>query len=262
MWLGFSDFMEGLLEEEDRVMESMEMERVKVVKKLLMMSKEKKMPLSKIYHCRVIFGVPDDFRDWVLKFPDDFRVVNGDDGTRVLELVKWDPALAVSALEREFMVDEEKVKRAFKFPLKHGKALDLDDDEVKRLSLLNTLPLVSPYSDGWKHDLWTLEAEKYRVGLIHEFLSLTLEKRASIHHIVEFKEEFSLTKHTYQMLSKQPRTFYLAGTEMNWVVFLKDAYDENGNLVEKDPQVVFNERLYKYAQMQQPEELIHFDELW
>ena len=34
---------------------------------------------------------------------------------------------------------------------------------------------------GWKLDLWSLEAEKYRVGIIHEFLSLTLEKRALIH---------------------------------------------------------------------------------
>lgn len=256
MWLGFSDLMEGLLEEERRISESMEMERVKVVKKLLMMSKEKRMPLSKIYHCRLLFGVPDDFRDWVLKFPDDFRVVNNDDGSRFLELAKWDPALAVSALEREFMVDEDKVKRAFKFPVKHGKSLDLEEDDARQLNLLNTLPLVSPYSDGSKHELWTLEAEKYRVGVIHEFLSLTLEKRASIHHIVEFKDEFSLTKHTYQMLLKQPRTFYLAGTEMNWVVFLKDAYDENGKLIEKDPQVLFNEKLYSYAEMQQPEELI------
>ncbi|XP_074294414.1 protein WHAT'S THIS FACTOR 1 homolog, chloroplastic-like [Silene latifolia] len=254
MWLGFTEFMEGLLEEEQKIMESMEMERVKVVKKLLMMSKEKKMPLSKIYHCRFLFGIPDNFRDWVLNFPEDFRVVNSDDGSRTLELLKWDPSLAVSALEKEFMVDEEKVKRAFKFPLKHGKSLDLDHDEVNRLNFLNTLPLVSPYSEGWKHELFTLEAEKYRVGIIHEFLGLTLEKKASIHHIVEFKEEFSLTKHTYQMLSKQPRAFYLAGTEMNWVVFLKDAFDENGHLIEKDPQVAFNERLYTYAQMQQPPE--------
>ncbi|KAK9682060.1 hypothetical protein RND81_10G047800 [Saponaria officinalis] len=260
MWLGFTEFMENLLEEEHKIMESMEIERVKVVKKLLMMSKEKRMPLSKIYHCRFLFGIPDDFRDWVLKFPDDFRVVNGDDGSRTLELLKWDPALAISALEKEFMVDEEKVRRAFKFPLKHGKSLDLDEDDIRRLNLLNTLPLVSPYSDGWKHELWTLEAEKYRVGIVHEFLRLTLEKKASIHHIVEFKEEFSLTKHTYQMLLKQPRTFYLAGTEMNWVVFLKDAYDENGNLIEKDPQVAFNEKLYRYAQMQKPHELNHASE--
>ncbi|PRQ21861.1 putative plant organelle RNA recognition domain-containing protein [Rosa chinensis] len=170
------------------LMEAMEGDRVNKVRKLLMMSANKRIPLSKIYHCRLLFGIPEDFRDRVAKYPDYFRVVVEGDGKRVLELVKWDPLLAVSSLEREFVVNEDKVKRAFRFPVKHGKDLD-----------------------GSRLDLWTLEAEKYRVGILHEFLSLTLEKRASIHHIVEFKEEFSLTKHTYQMLFKQPRTFYLPG---------------------------------------------------
>lgn len=40
---------------------------------------------------------------------------------------------------------------------------------------------------------------------------------------------------------------------MNWVVFLKDAYDENGGLIDKDSQVIFNEKLYKYAQMKEGE---------
>ncbi|KAF4360559.1 protein WHAT'S THIS FACTOR 1 homolog, chloroplastic [Cannabis sativa] len=251
MWIGFTDFMEELLEEERSVMDSMEIDRVDKVRKLLMMSAQKRIPLSKIYHCRLLFGIPEDFRDRVAKYPNYFRVVVEDGGKRVLELVNWDPMLAVSALEKEFMVDEDKVKRAFKFAVKHSKDLDLDEDDTRKLNLLNTLPLVSPYSDGSKLDLWTLEAEKYRVGVLHEFLSLTLEKRASIHHVVEFKEEFSLTKHTYQMLLKQPRTFYLAGTEMNWVLFLKDSYDENGVLINKDPQVVFTEKLFKYAQMQE-----------
>ncbi|XP_059631340.1 protein WHAT'S THIS FACTOR 1, chloroplastic [Cornus florida] len=251
MWFGFTDSMEDLLQQEREIMDSMEVDRVNTVRKLLMISANKRIPLSKIYHCRLLFGIPEDFRDRVVKYPNYFNIVVENDGKRVLELVNWDASLAVSALEREFMVDEDRVKKAFKFPIKHGKSLDLEEGDARKLNLLNTLPLVSPYSDGSKLDLWTLEAEKYRVGLLHEFLSLTLEKRASIHHIVEFKEEFSLTKHTYQMLLKQPQTFYLAGTEMNWVVFLRDAYDEDGVLINKDPQVVFNEKLYRYAQMQE-----------
>ncbi|KAF5199985.1 Root primordium defective like [Thalictrum thalictroides] len=234
-------------------MDLMEKDRVLKVRKLLMMSAKKRIPLSKIYHCRLLFGIPEDFRDRICKYPDYFRVVVEDDGKRILELVDWDPLLAVSALERDFVVDEDRVKKAFKFPINHGKDLNLDEDDERKMNLLNTLPLVSPYSDGSELKLWSLEAEKYRVGLLHEFLSLTLEKRASIHHIVEFKEEFSLTKHTYQMLSKQPRTFYLAGTEMNWAVFLKDAYTNDGVLMENDPQVLFNEKLYRYAQMKDME---------
>ncbi|KAL8225556.1 hypothetical protein R6Q57_018113 [Mikania cordata] len=253
IWLGFTDFMEAFLEEEKFIMDKMEKDRIDVVRKLLMMSAKKRIPLSKIYHCRSLFGIPEDFRDRVRSYPQYFNTVVEEDGKRVLELVSWDQKLAVSALERAFMVDEDGAKKAFQFKVKHGKLLDLGVQDERKLNLLNTLPLVSPYSDGSSLDLWALEAEKYRVGVIHEFLSLTLEKRASIHHIVEFKEELSLTKHTYAMLLKQPRSFYLAGTEMNWVVFLKNAYGEDGVLIHKDPLVVFNEKLFEFADKKEVE---------
>uniref|UniRef100_A0A1D1YC50 Midasin n=1 Tax=Anthurium amnicola TaxID=1678845 RepID=A0A1D1YC50_9ARAE len=249
-WLGFTDLMEALLEEEAAVMDATESARVAAVRKLLMMSRERRIPLCKLHHCRHLFGLPEDFRERVPKYPDFFRVaVDPADGRRVLELVDWDPKLAVSALERGFVSDEDQVRRTFRFPVPHGKSLALSEEDERRMDSASTLPLVSPYSEGWRHDLWTPEAEKYRVGVIHEFLSLTLEKRASIHHIVEFKEEFSLTKHTYQMLLKQPRAFYLAGTEMNWAVFLREGYKEDRTLIEKDPLVLFKEKLYRYALM-------------
>ncbi|KAI3513690.1 hypothetical protein L1887_21029 [Cichorium endivia] len=253
IWFGFTDFMETFLEEEKMIMDEMENDRITTVRKLLMMSANKRIPLSKIYHCRSLFGIPEDFRDRVRKYPEYFNTIVEEDGKRILELVNWDPKLAISTLEQQFMVDEDRAKKAFQFKVKHGKSLNLDEQDERKLNLLNTLPLISPYSDGASLDLWTLEAEKYRVGVLHEFLSLTLEKRASIHHIVEFKEELSLTKHTYAMLLKQPRSFYLAGTEMNWVVFLKDAYGEDGVLIHKDPQVLFNEKFCEFADKQELE---------
>lgn len=246
--------MEGFLKEEEEIVERMMGERVTAVRKLLMMSARRRIALAKLYHCRGLFGLPDDFRDRVGEYPEFFRVaVDAADGRHVLELVDWNPELAISALERDFVTDEDRVRKTFKFPVPHGKSLSLDEDDERRMNSLSTLPLISPYSDGSNLKLWSVEAEKYRVGIIHEFLSLTLEKRAMIHHIVEFKEEFNLTKHTYQMLLKQPRAFYLAGTEMNWGVFLKDAYREDGTLIEKDPQVVFDEKLRKYALMKEGE---------
>ncbi|KAL5981164.1 hypothetical protein ACLOJK_029085 [Asimina triloba] len=247
VWLGFTDLMEQLLEEESSIMDALEQSRVTTVRKLLMMSAKHQIPLSKIHHCRHIFGIPDDLRDRIPKYPNYFKVKIDGKGIRMLELVDWDPALAVSKLEQDFVLDEERVKRTFKFQVPHRRSMDLDDGDWRRLDEASTLPLVSPYSDGSELKLWSVEAEKYRVGVIHELLSLTLEKRASIHHIVEFKEEFSFTKHTYEMLKKQQRAFYLAGTEMNWTVFLKDAYGQDGVLKEKDPQVVFNDKLYRSA---------------
>lgn len=248
----FTELMERLLEEEMEIIERTMEKRIKAVRKLLMMSKDKRIALAKLYHVRGVFGLPDDFRDRIGDYGEFFRVVvDKKDGRHVLELVKWDDELAVSALERDFVIDEDRVRKTFKFPIRHGKSLNLDEDDERQMNSVTTLPLISPYSDGSRYNLWSLEAEKYRVGMIHEFLSLTLEKRAMIHHIVEFKEEFNLTKHTYQMLLKQPKAFYLAGTEMNWGVFLKDAYRNDGTLIEKDPLVIFNEKLRDHATMKE-----------
>lgn len=63
--------------------------------------------MSKIYHSRVLFGIPEDFRDTVEKYPDYFRTVIEDDGKPVLELFNWENSLTVSALEKESLADEK-----------------------------------------------------------------------------------------------------------------------------------------------------------
>ncbi|KAI0495496.1 hypothetical protein KFK09_021797 [Dendrobium nobile] len=252
--LSFTPLMESLLSEEQSIFNASEADRVTLIRKLLMISSGRRIPLAKLHHCRHVLGLPDDFRDRVRKYTDFFRVAVDPDGRHVLELIEWDPALAVSALERDCVADEHRVRRTFKFAIPHGKHLGLDEDDERRMNSLTTLPLISPYTDGSELKPWSVEAEKYRVGVIHEFLSLTVEKRAYIHHIVEFKEEFGLTRHTYHMLLKQPRAFYLAGTEMNWAVFLRDAYNKDGTLIEKGPLVLFEEKLRRYALMKEGEE--------
>jgi hypothetical protein len=247
--LALTPFMCSLLEEERRLHEELLPSRVRTIRKLLMLTTHRRVPLAKLHHCRIPLGLPDDFQDRVRDFPDDFRVAVDPDGRHVLELVHWDPALAVSALERDFVVDERRVRRTFRFAVPHRRSMPLDAEDADRLDAVTTFPLVSPYTNGALLKPWTIEAEKYRVGVVHEFLSLTLEKRALIHHIFEFKEELGLTRHMYQSLWKQNRAFYLAGTEMNWAVFLRDAYDDSGVLREKDLIVLFNEKLQRYACM-------------
>ncbi|KAG9132758.1 hypothetical protein Leryth_014034 [Lithospermum erythrorhizon] len=101
IWIGFTPLMEKLLEEEKGFYQ-MEADRVNVVRKLLMMSVNKRVPLSKIYHNRILFGIGEDFRDRIRDYPEYFRVVvEVEDGKRVIELVKWDPLLA-SAFREEF----------------------------------------------------------------------------------------------------------------------------------------------------------------
>ncbi|KAG4946455.1 hypothetical protein GLYMA_15G165400v4 [Glycine max] len=76
-----------------------------------------------------------------------FSIVVENNERRVLEMVNWDPLLTVSALEKEFVVDEDSAKRKFRFSVKYEKDLDLELDDSRKLNLLNTLPLVFLYSN-------------------------------------------------------------------------------------------------------------------
>jgi hypothetical protein len=108
-------------------MEETEKAQMDTVRKLIMMSADKCIAMSKFHHCRHIFGLPDDFRDRVKEYPQFFRIVE-EQGRRILELVEWDPSLAVIALEASYIGNKEKVKKTFVFPLKHAKHLPTGKD--------------------------------------------------------------------------------------------------------------------------------------
>ena len=86
------------------------MEGLLVIKlrKLLMMSLDKRILLEKIAHLKTDLGLPMEFRDTIChRYPQYFRVVQTGRGP-ALELTHWDPELAVTAAELE---EEEKRER-------------------------------------------------------------------------------------------------------------------------------------------------------
>ncbi|KAJ6686443.1 PROTEIN WHAT'S THIS FACTOR 1-like protein CHLOROPLASTIC [Salix purpurea] len=101
---------ERLYLEELKVRNEMEDLLVLKLRKLLMMSMEKRILLEKIAHLRTDFGLPFEFRDTIChRYPQYFRVVATGRGP-ALELTHWDPELAVSAAE--LSEEESRAKRA------------------------------------------------------------------------------------------------------------------------------------------------------
>jgi len=104
--------MGKLLEEEKKtIMEEIEKAWMDRVRKIIMMSADKCIAMSKFHHSRHIFGLPDDFRYRVKEYPQFFRIVE-EQGRRILELVEWDPSLAVTALEASYIGNKEKLKKS------------------------------------------------------------------------------------------------------------------------------------------------------
>ncbi|KAE8807526.1 chloroplast heat stress responsive protein [Hordeum vulgare] len=69
------------------------------LRKLLMMSLDRRILIERIAHLKNDLGLPSNFHDTIcLRYPHYFRVVRMDRGP-ALELTEWDPELAVSAAE-------------------------------------------------------------------------------------------------------------------------------------------------------------------
>uniref|UniRef100_A0A2N9J379 PORR domain-containing protein n=1 Tax=Fagus sylvatica TaxID=28930 RepID=A0A2N9J379_FAGSY len=198
--------------EEMRIRNEMEDLLVIKLRKLLMMSLEKRILLEKIAHLRTDFGFPLEFRDTIChRYPQYFRVVPTERGP-ALELTHWDPELAVSAAE---LTEEENTTREleeqnliidrpprFKRVLL-PKGLNLSKGETRKISQFRDMPYISPYSD------------------------------------------FSALRFSQQlrgMLIRHPDLFYVSLKGDRDSVFLREAYRDS-NLIEKDRLLLIKEKL-------------------
>lgn len=112
-WFQLTPEAEAICEEEREIRKGMKVEAVTKLRKLLMMSNDKRLLLGKIAHIARDLGLPEDFRTrLVYKYPKYFRVVEGEDATnadmRILELVKWSDRLAVTSEEQKVRDTMEK----------------------------------------------------------------------------------------------------------------------------------------------------------
>lgn len=242
---------EKLYFEELKIRNEMEALLVVKLRKLLMMSLEKRVLLEKIGHLRTDLGLPLEFRDTIChRYPQYFKVVQTDRGP-ALELTHWDPELAISAAE---MDEEENRARELESknliidrPLKFNrvqlpKGLKLSKNEMRRICQFRDMPYISPYSDFSELKPGSPEKEKHACGVVHELLSLTVEKRTLVDHLTHFREEFRFSQQLRGMLIRHPDMFYVSLKGDRDSVFLREAY-RGSNLVDKDRLLVVKEKM-------------------
>ncbi|KAM1981545.1 hypothetical protein ACFX15_038026 [Malus domestica] len=94
---------EDLVPEEDMIHEENQDTAAVFVTRFLMMS-DKRLALDKIVHFTRDFALPVDFRTkWLHKYPQHFKVVKDNEAVEHLELVNWNPAWAITELEKKTM---------------------------------------------------------------------------------------------------------------------------------------------------------------
>ncbi|PWA95969.1 Plant organelle RNA recognition domain-containing protein [Artemisia annua] len=242
---------EKLYFEEMKVRNEMEDLLVVKIRKLLMMSLEKRILVEKIAHLKNDLGLPLEFRDTICeRYPQYFKVVRTERGP-ALELTHWDNELAVSfaELEEEDKLAREAEKRDLIIdrPMKFNRVrlprgLQLTKGEMRRIAQFRDIPYISPYSDFSELRPGSAEKEKHACAVVHEILSLTVEKRTLVDHLTHFREEFRFSQQLRGMLIRHPDMFYVSLKGDRDSVFLRDAYRDS-QLVDKNRLLLIKEKL-------------------
>ncbi|XP_030455414.2 protein WHAT'S THIS FACTOR 1 homolog, chloroplastic isoform X1 [Syzygium oleosum] len=232
-----------LVDEEESVKNMQERVFVERLAKLLMMSTNQRLNVMKINELKRNFGFPYDYMlRIVAKHGDIFRVVNhcGRKSSMELELISWDPDLAVSAIEASARRHGSEPCFSCSLPSTWAKSWE-------RFHEFNATPYISPYVDPRGLIEGSKEMEKRTVGLVHEILALTLWKKASILKLGHFRREFSLPEKLNILLLKHPGIFYVSNKYQIYTVLLREGYN-GSELVEKDPLVIVKEKFGELMQ--------------
>ncbi|XP_018457584.1 protein WHAT'S THIS FACTOR 1 homolog, chloroplastic [Raphanus sativus] len=219
------------------------------LQKLLMLSSHRRLLLSKLVHIGPDLGFPPNFRSRLCNdYPDKFKTVDTSYG-RALELVSWEQELAKQMpspeVDRGLIVD-----RPLKFKrLNLRRGLNLKRRHQEYLIKFGESPDVCPYktsSEGLASE--SIEAEKRACAVVREVLGLTVEKRTLIDHLTHFRQEFGLPNKLRGLIVRHPELFYVSVKGTRDSVFLVEAYNDNGDLLEKDETLVIRERLIDLVQ--------------
>ncbi|KAL8532235.1 hypothetical protein ACS0TY_008732 [Phlomoides rotata] len=218
--------------------------------KLLSMSLTKKLPLRAIFKMWRELGLPDNFEDSVISRNSDVFLLEEGNEPNTHFLVLNDskefkdclvPAVenwrVVECCKEDCSVDITELKYRFK----HGfpPCMRLTKNFKAKVKEWQRLPYIGPYEEMGKEEtrnskIGMMRMEKRAVGIVHEFLSLTVEKMVEVEKISHFRKWFGIDLNIRDLFLDHPGMFYLSTKGKRHTVFLREAY-ERGCLIESNP---------------------------
>ncbi|XVF75975.1 hypothetical protein PTKIN_Ptkin13bG0230600 [Pterospermum kingtungense] len=238
--------------QEQSIHQEHENDTVERLSRVLMMTKSKIVPLQSLYPLKWDLGLPDNFEKVLIpKYPDHFSFVKAPTGVAALLLVKWRDEYAVSALERSNEGgDTGDEYRQFKrgqttlaFPMNFPRGYGAQKKVRAWMEEFQKLPYISPYEDSRHIDPNSELMEKRAVGVLHEFLSLTIHKKTKRNYLRSLREELNIPHKFTRLFTRYPGIFYLSLKCKTTTVALKEGY-RRGKLVNPHPLVRLREKFY------------------
>lgn len=216
------------------------------LQKLLMLSPHRRLVLSKLAHLGPDLGLPPNFRSCLCnEHPEKFKTVDTSYGC-ALELVSWEPNLANPLAKIRNHSQELIVDWPLKFKLvKLRKGMSVKRRHHDFLIKFGELPDICPYKTSFEEfQKNTIQAEKRACSVVREILGMTIEKRTLIDHLTHFRKDFGLPNKLRAMLVRHPELFYVSLKGQRDSVFLVEAYDDNGELMQKDEGHIIKDQLF------------------
>lgn len=237
--------------------ERMEPILIRNLRKLLMLSVDCRLPFENVELIASELGLPDDFRCSIVEKNPQFFKLNKYNGRLYLHLENWDSSLAVTVREEgmarqmdampSLQSEGGKVSRAgnflgpFAFRINFAAGFRPNVRYLEEVQRWQKLEFPSPYLNARRIDTTQQKARKRAVAVLHELLSLTMEKRLTSAQLNAFQFEYRLPTNLLLFLVKHHYIFYITNKGIKSTVILKDAYD-GSKLVDKCPLLEFRDK--------------------
>ncbi|PON95664.1 Plant organelle RNA recognition domain containing protein [Trema orientale] len=248
---------ERIAREEAKAKELMEPILVRNIRKLLMLSVDCRVPLGKIKLIESELGLLDDFdKSSIPKYPEFFSVKDVN-GKPYFYLENWDSSLAITTREERLAcegnldpaVHLRKVRISkygnylgpYAFNISFSAGFRPNMSYIEQFEKWQKMEFPSPYLNAMRFEMADPKARKRVVVVLHELLSLTMEKRMTSAQLDAFHSEYFLPSKLLLCLIKHHGIFYITNKCTRSTVFLKKAYD-GSNLIDKYPMLVYNEK--------------------
>ncbi|KAJ3689169.1 hypothetical protein LUZ61_018333 [Rhynchospora tenuis] len=215
--------------------------------RLLAMSLSHRFPLRAVFRVWRELGLPDDFEHSVIhQNPSLFSLSDNpsEPNTHIVELV--DTGLKNFTPAIESWRRSQQKDSSFEFNLRFPPGMRLTKDYRARIKAWQLVPYTGPYEPctrrGTSKNCRRM-MEKRAVGIMHEFISLTVEKMVEVEKISHFKKWFGIELNVRDLFLDHPGIFYLSTKGYRHTVFLREAY-EKGRLIEPNPIYDARRRLF------------------
>jgi hypothetical protein len=202
------------------------------LRRLLMLTLPRKLPLHTVDLLRWDLGLPGDYRSSILcRYRDYFVLEQPDGDERVwLRLLSWDDSLAVSELEKSADGGDTS---CLPFPVSFTRGFGLRSKCMSWLREWQELPYTSPYADPSSLDRRTDVSEKRNVGVFHELLHLTVAKRTERWNVSNMRKLLGMPQKFTKVFERHPGIFYISRVLDTQTIMLREAYGGGSKLLEK-----------------------------